>query len=66
MTTRETVEKMPEKIRKQLENLRGDYKHPYMDKSETRARLYWYLVGLRDAGLITERERQTLFVYGTV
>ena len=35
-------------------------------KDEVRAKAAWYVKGLLDAGLITERERGTLFVYTTV
>ena len=66
MNTREVVERQPENIRYVIEQLRKDYKNPALDKDEISAHLYGYTRGLRDAGAITERERQILFLYGTV
>lgn len=66
MTTREVVGKQPEHIRWAIEDYRKDYKNPALDRAETRAALAGYVNGLRDAGAITDRERQILFVYGTV
>ena len=66
MTTREVINRMPATVLYMLENIRKDYKNPALNKETTRARLYGYTQGLRDAGLISERERQILFVYGTV
>ena len=64
--TRETFEKQPEIVRKNLEGLRHDYKSGVVNKDVARAQSAWYVKGLRDAGLITERERQILFIYTTV
>ncbi len=66
MTTREVFNRMPEAVRNQLENIRKGYKNKALDTDATRAELYGYTLGLRDAGIISERERQILFVYGTV
>lgn len=66
MTTREVFNRMPEAVQNKLEDIRMNYKNTALDKVETRAELYGYTLGLRDAGLISERERQILFVYGTV
>ena len=66
MTTREVFNRMPEAVQNKLESIRKDYKNQALDKDEIRERLYGYTLGLRDAGLISERERQILFVYGTV
>lgn len=66
MTTREVFNRMPEAVRNKLEDIRKDYKNPTLNKDATRAKLYGYTQGLRDAGLISERERQILLVYGTV
>ena len=66
MTTREVVERQSDGIRRAIEDYRKDYKNPALDRAETRAALAGYVKGLRDAGAITERERQILFVYGTV
>lgn len=66
MTTREVFNRMPETIKNRIEVIRKDYKNQCLDKGEILAKLYGYTLGLRDAGLISERERQILFVYGTV
>ena len=66
MTTREVFNRMPEAVQSAIENIRTAYKNSANDKSTVRAELYGYTKGLRDAGLISERERQILFVYGTV
>lgn len=65
-TTREVVSRMPGNVRATLEELRKDYKNPAIKRDETRARSGGYVNGLRDGGLITERERQILFIYTTV
>ena len=66
--TRETLDKLPENVRNEIERLRKDYKHEelYNRQDAARARLAGYVKGLQDAGLITERERMFLFSYGTV
>lgn len=66
MTTREVVERLPENIRLKIEAIRKDYKNPALNRAEVRATLYGYTLALRDAGAITERERQVLFIFGTV
>ena len=65
-STREVVSRMPGNVRATLEELRKDYKNPAIKRDETRARSGGYVNGLRDGGLITERERQILFIYTTV
>ncbi len=64
--TRELIARLPANVLSYVEECRKAYKNPVLDKDEVRARLAGYVMGLRDAGLITERERQILFVYGTV
>lgn len=64
--TREVLNRMPENVKFVLETLRKDYKNAALDKAEVRCRAAGYTQGLRDAGFITERERQILFVYTTV
>lgn len=64
--TRETLEKLPEIVRKNIEGLRHGYKSNVVDKYVAQEKAAWYVKGLRDAGLITERERQILFIYTTV
>ena len=66
MTTREVYTKMPAAVQNAIEDIRKDYKNPALNKDAIREKLYGYTKGLRDAGLISERERQILFVYGTV
>jgi hypothetical protein len=67
--TRETLAKMPANIRAEIEDCRRSYKaegFPQWHYDIARERSAAYVKGLRDAGLITERERQILFVYTTV
>lgn len=64
--TKELISRLPSNVVASVEDIRKDYKNPVLSKDETRARLAGYVKGLCDAGLITERERQILFVYGTV
>lgn len=65
MTTRKVLDRMPACVVSRIESYREAYKNPkYRD--ETRAASAGYVHGLKDAGLITERERQILFVYSTV
>lgn len=64
--TRETLNKMPENVRKAIEDLRKDYKNVALNRDGCRARISGYTKGLRDAGLITEREEQILFIYTTI
>ena len=67
MTT-ETLEKLSPNTRTTIENIRAEYKNAVgaNRKCAKRERLAGYVMGLKDAGMITERERQILFVYGTV
>lgn len=64
--TREVLRKMPDNVKRAIEDLRKDYKNEALNKDCVRNRSAGYVQGLRDAGLITERERQILFVYTTV
>ena len=67
--TREVITKMKERfpnIMYCIENLRKDYKNDSLNKDAVRKESYGYTKGLHDAGLITERERQVLFIYTTV
>lgn len=64
--TQKTLEKLPEVVRKNIEGLRHDYKSNVVNKDVARAQSAWYVKGLRDAGFITDRERQILFIYTTV
>ena len=64
--TREVLARMPQKVVDTLNALRKDRKNDALDTDAVRKESYGYTKGLRDAGLITERERQILFVYTTV
>lgn len=63
---REVLEKMPKNVRTELENIRKARKNGCMTDNEARQRAAGYTQGLYDGGLITERERQKLFIYTTV
>ena len=63
MNTRELIAKMPANVMSKIESLRASYKR---DAYKAGIRLAGYVDGLRDAGLITERERMMLFCYGTI
>ena len=64
--TRELIDRLTETIRTHIECLRIEYNTDGFDHDAVRKELYGYTRGLRDAGFLTERERQILFVYGTV
>ena len=68
MSTKETIEKLPSHVSAKIELLREKYKNEnsIYSKATVRSGIYEYGCGLRDAGLITERERQIIFVYATV
>lgn len=68
MRIRELIEKLPTNVMKEIERIRKEYKLHKDDKCENGncKAGYWYTKGLSDAGLITERERQLLFIYTTV
>ena len=66
MTTKATLEKIAPEIRSDIEEIRKDYKNPNVNKDLVRARLSGYTKALKSAGIITESERRTLFIYGTI
>ena len=67
MRTREIINKLPESVLLRVNQYREAYTHfDGRNRAEARVRMAGYVEGLRDAGLITERERQLLFVYMTV
>ncbi len=71
MTTRELIYGLPEYIREATENYRAAWKRAReegkMGAYETiRAEWYGYTKALRDAGAISEQQRKTLFIYGTI
>lgn len=66
---RKVLEKMPDKVLKQIQAYKHDYKKyegDYRLRDTTRACASAYVRGLKDAGLIDNRERQALFTYITV
>ena len=63
--TREVVARIKEQypaVMEHIETLRKEHKNLNTPSHYA----YEYTLGLRDAGLITERERQILFVYTTI
>lgn len=76
MTNRikDLIKTLPEAVQHQIEEYRQEYtfhKEEYNNSrynrmAEVRQRMAGYALGLRDAGLITERDRQYIFVYMTV
>lgn len=72
--TKELLNVLPKNVLATVEAFRRDYKQLEENGdnarlkygNEYRARMAGYARGLMDAGLITERERQTLFIYMTV
>ncbi len=64
--TRELLNRLPENIRRAVDSLRKDYKNPALNTDAVRKELYGYTKALCDIGFLSERERQILFVYGTV
>lgn len=61
---KKTVEALPENIRNKVEEFRKQYTRTHSDSD--RARMAGYVLGLRDTGFITERQRMAIFVYMTV
>lgn len=64
--TQKTLEKLPHKVLVHIEQLRKDYKNPNLDNNICRRSSCEYVRGLMDAGLITNQERQALFLYTTI
>lgn len=64
--TKATLDKLPEKVLRHIEQLRKDYKNPNLDNNICRRSSCEYVRGLMDAGLITNQERQALFLYTTI
>lgn len=65
MRVKELVEKQPEQIQRRLQDFK---KMHNIDgrRTESMHRAGAYTQALCDAGIITERERQMLFIYTTV
>lgn len=66
MTTRQILNKMPENVMSTIEFLRNEYSFGRIDHEELLAKSLYYLNGLEHAGLITQSERRSLFVYTTI
>ena len=64
--TREVLNKIPENVRSKIDAFRRNYNNDSINKDVAREGSYAYTLGLRDAGLITERERQVLLIYTTI
>lgn len=64
--TRELLDKLPQNVRGNVERVRKTMKNLPYKRDEISERAAGYAAGLRDAGLITERERQLLFIYMTL
>lgn len=71
MNTRETYNKMPEVVRNKIDDIKRRNKiakeaDRWHERRRISAEASGYFTGLRDAGLITERERQILYIYATI
>lgn len=73
MTNRikDLIKTLPETVQHQIEEYRQEYIRYGEEKNLTRQRamgnrMAGYALGLRDAGLITERQRQYVYIYMTV
>ena len=64
--TRKILDKLDKTTLFTIETCKKDYKEHPERRNETRAFMSGYVLGLHKAGLITERERQTLYVYMTI
>lgn len=60
---RELYDRLPENVKFQLNLLRKDYANGYRKQDEVRAEIRGYAKGLRDAGLVNDRERGMLCIY---
>ena len=66
--TRKTLEKLPENVRNKVEGLKKRFKTltDYHAQYEMRERIAGYTDGLRDAGIVTDRERAIIYIYATL
>lgn len=65
---KDIITKLPDNVMDRIEEYRfqyGVYTNVRL-QAEVRGRMAGYVLGLRDAGLITEFERRALFCYMTV
>lgn len=64
--TQKTLDRMPKNVIYKLDDIKARRKNGYWNWKEANARAYEYTLGLMDAGFITDKERQILFLYTTV
>ena len=67
--TREVIEKLPPNVREKIEAFRRErkgFEGDYLRQDLIRERAGGYTQGLCDGGLLTDRERQIVFIYTTV
>ena len=67
--TREVIAKLPPNVREKIEAFRRErkgFEGDYLRQERIRERVAGYTDGLCDGGLLTDRERQIVFVYATV
>jgi len=64
--TKQAYDKLPKAAQDRIEQLRKNLKEDYRHRELYLTTGRGYLEGLRDAGIITERERQFLRCYLTV
>ena len=65
-TTEELLQTLPKRVRDSLEQWRKEARTAGQDKSHVHAGSVGYILALYDMGMITDRERQKLFLYTTV
>lgn len=76
MTTREIIEGLPANVRERVEAFRAEYvrlraawnagEDRWHEMQTFRAKWYGYTLGLVDAGIISDRQRPVVYIYGTV
>jgi hypothetical protein len=66
--TRKTLEKLPENVRNTVERLKKHFNTltDYHERYEMMERIAGYTDGLRDAGIVTDRERAIIYIYATL
>lgn len=66
--TKDVINKLPANVGTMIENFKQQYKetNDFDIRKEVRTRMAGYVLGLRDAGLLTESERKTIFIYMTI
>lgn len=62
-TTEELLQTLPKRVRDSLEQWRKESRIAGQDKSYVHAGSVGYILALYDMGMITDRERQKLFLY---